>query len=126
MSVEGVWTGEFYGPYGWENSGVYILERGLVLGGSGRHYSSGTYSVSGDTYRAKILVHYYGPPRAIFGERKEQFEIEVAGELKEDVIEAEVVRPDKPEFSVAYRLRRRMDLPPAWTEGGSAPETQAG
>ena len=81
MSIEGVWTGEFYGPYGWENGGVYVLDRGAILGGSNRHYSTGTYSVSGNTYKAKIYVHYYSPPRAIFGERKDQFEIEVTGEV---------------------------------------------
>ena len=121
MSIEGIWTGEFYGPYGWENSGVYILDRGAIVGGSNRHYSSGTYSVTNNTYRAKIRVHYYGPPRAIFGERKDEFEIEVVGEVGEDVIDAEVVRPDKPDFEVLYRLRRRSDLPAAWIKGSSAP-----
>ena len=116
MSIEGVWTGEFYGPYGWESSGVYVLYRGVILGGSKRHYSSGTYNVSGNTYEAKVVVHYYGPPRAIFGERKDQFEIEVAGEVGEDVIEAQVVRLDKPKLSVTYRMRRRMDLPAAWSQ----------
>ena len=116
MSIEGVWTGEYYGPYGWENSGVYVLDRGVILGGSNRHYSTGTYSVSGNTYKAKIYVHYYSPPRAIFGERKDQFEIEVTGEVGEGVIDAEVVRPDKSELGVTYRMTRRMDLPTAWTQ----------
>ena len=115
MSIEGVWTGEFYGPYGWEASGVYVLDRGMILGGSNRHYSSGTYNISGNAYKAKISVHYYVPPRAIFGEKKDQFEIEVAGEVGDDLIEAQVVRPDQPKFSVAYRLRKRMELPPGWT-----------
>ena len=115
MSIEGIWTGEFYGPYGWENSGVYALHGGAIVGGSNRHYSTGTYSVSGNAYKAKILVSYYTAPRAIFGEAKDQFEIEVTGEVGDGVINAQVVRPDKPEFSVTYCLRRRADLPAAWT-----------
>ena len=111
MSVDGVWTGEVYGPYGWENSGVYVLENGRIVGGNNRHYSSGTYDVSGNTYKAEVFVHYYGPPRAIFGERREQFEINVTGELGEDVIDAQILRRDsKPQFAVQYRMTRRMDL----------------
>ena len=111
MSLEGIWTGELYGPYGWENSGVYVLETGKILGGNDRHYSLGTYSVSGKVYKAEINVHYYGPPRAIFGERREDFKIEVTGELGDGVIDAHVIRPDKPEVTVTYRMTRRMDLP---------------
>ena len=115
MSIEGVWTGEFYGPYGWENSGVYVLYGGAIVGGSNRHYSSGTYSVSGTAYKAKIHVNYYTAPRAIFGEEREEFEIEVTGNVEDGVINAQVVRPDKPAFSVTYCLRRRADPPTAWT-----------
>ena len=116
MSIEGVWTGEFYGPYGWENSGVYVLRRGTIVGGSNRHYSSGTYSVTGTAYHARIHVNYYAAPRAIFGEARDEFEIEVTGKVEDDVINAQVVRPDKPEFSVTYCLRRRADLPAVWSQ----------
>ncbi len=115
MSIEGVWTGEFYGPYGWENSGVYVLYGGAIVGGSNRHYSKGTYSVSGNAYKAKIHVNYYDAPRAIFGEKRGEFEIEVTGDVGDDVIKAQVVRPDKPAFTLFYRLRRRADPPEAWT-----------
>ena len=98
--VEGIWTGEVYGPYGWENTGVYVLENGLILGGNSRHYSIGNYNVSGDSYSAEIAVHYYGPHRTIFGENDEHFEIRVKGKLKDGVIEARVERPDKPKFDV--------------------------
>ena len=113
MTIEGIWTGEIYSPYGWENSGVYVLERGLVLGGNNRHYSMGRYSVSGNTYKSEISVHYYGPPRAIFGDKQEQFEVEVKGEIQDGVIDARVVRPDRPDSDAHFRLTRRMDLPAA-------------
>ena len=113
MSIEGIWTGEIYSPYGWENSGVYILERGMVLGGNNRHYSMGEYSVSGNTYTAEILVHYYGPPRTVFGEKREEFRIQITGEIEDGVIDARVARPDRPDYDVHYRMTRRMDLPTA-------------
>lgn len=111
VSIEGVWTGEIYSPYGWENTGVYVLERGVILGGSNRHYSTGRYAISGNSYKAQIFVHYYGPPRAIFGEKREEFEIEVTGQVHEGVIDAQVLRPDKPDFTIQYRMTRRMDIP---------------
>lgn len=111
MTVDGVWTGEIYSPYGWENSGVYVLDRGMIVGGNNRHYSSGSYEIVDHAYKAQSTVHYYGPPRAIFGERKEEFTIDVSGTVKDDVIEAQVVRSDKPDFSVQFRMTRRMDLP---------------
>ena len=113
MSIDGIWTGEMYGPYGWENSGAYVLEHGRILGGNNRHYSIGRYRVSDDIYTAEILVHYYGPPRTIFGEALEEFEIKVTGRLKEGVIDAHVERLDRPQFSTPYRMTRRMDLPAA-------------
>ena len=112
MSVDGVWTGEIYSPYGWENSGVYVLDQGRILRGNNRHYSTGMYSVSGSTYKAEIVVYYYGPPRVIFGEIEQQFEIVVTGELGDGVIDAEIVRRDsKPQFAVQYRMTRRLGLP---------------
>ena len=110
-SIAGIWTGEIYSPYGWESTGTYVLDKGRILGGNDRHYSAGHYSVAGDSYRAEIVVHYHGQPRAIFGEKREQFEIVVTGTLKNGVIEAQIDRSDRPEFSVRYRMTRRMELP---------------
>ena len=112
MSLNGVWTGEILGPYGWENTGVYVLEDGRIIGGSNRHYSTGTYSLTDDAYQADVMVHYYGPPRAIFGEEREQFEIAVKGKLADGIIEGEIVRSDRPQSFVAYRMTKRMDVPP--------------
>ncbi len=111
MSLDGIWTGEILGPYGWENTGVYVLEEGRILGGSNRHYSTGTYSLTGDQYKASVLVHYYGPPRTIFGEKQEKFEINVEGKLSDGVIDGQIVRSDKPKSIVEYRMSRRMDIP---------------
>ena len=109
--IEGIWTGEIYGPYGWENDGTYVHDQGRVFGGNNMHYSAGHYSVIDDSYRAEIAVHYYGQPRAIFGERREQFEIVVLGTLNNGVIEAQIGCRDRPEFGMRYRMTRRAGLP---------------
>ncbi len=109
-SIEGIWTGEIYGPYGWESTGSYVLEKGRVLGGNNRHHSAGHYSMLGESYRAEIVVRYHGQPRTIFGEKREQFEIAVIGTLKNGVIEAQIECKDSPQFSVRYRMTKRMEL----------------
>lgn len=111
MALDGIWTGELLGPYGWENGGVYVLEGGRIIGGNHRHYSTGTYSLTGDAYKADVTVHYYGPPRTIFGEQRERFTITVNGTFADDVIQAQVVRSDLPQSTVEYLMTRRMDLP---------------
>jgi hypothetical protein len=111
MSIEGIWTGEIYTPYGWESSGVYILDEGTIIGGSNRHYSTGSYKRCGKKYKAKITVTYYGPPRVIFGDKQEAYKVEVKGKIKGDTIDGEIVRPEKPEYTVQYRMTKRMDLP---------------
>ena len=111
LSIEGVWTAEICGPYGWENNGTYVLERGRVLGGSDRHYAAGHYSFIDNSYRAEIAVNFHGKPRTIFGERCDRFEIVVTGTSDNDVIEAQMDRKDKSGFSVRYRMTKRLGLP---------------
>lgn len=113
MPVEGIWTCEYYGAYGWESYGIHVLENGRIIGGDNRQYFTGRYSVSGNIIKAEIVVHYYGPPRTAFGEKREQFQIELTGVLDEDVIRGQFVRPDRLQFNLECRLTKRMDLPAA-------------
>ena len=110
MSVEGIWTSEVYGPFGWDNHGVFIFEKGRVYGGDNRQYTSGTYALSGDQFEAELTVHYYGPPRTIYGEATERFTTTMSGTLKQDVIDAMIGRPSRPEYDLQIRLTKRMDL----------------
>ena len=111
MAIEGIWTLEFYGSFGWENRGVFLLENGRIVGGDNRQYSIGSYSQSGNEVKAELHVHYYGPPRTVFGENEEEFTTEIVGTLKEGEIDGTVSRPDKPQFDLQIRLTRRMDMP---------------
>ena len=113
MSVEGIWTGEVYGPFGWENRGVFVLENGRVVGGDNRQYTTGGYSLSGSEFEAQLTVHYYGPPRTVYGETSEQFTTRVVGKLSDGVMQGTIGRPDKPEYDLQFRLTKRMDMPGA-------------
>ena len=111
MPLEGIWTMEIYGPFGWDNRGVYIFEGGRIMGGNNRQFTGGTYRLSGDAVEAEITMHYYGPPRTMFGEAREEFTAKLEGRLEGDEINGTIRRPDRPQFDLQVRLTRRMDLP---------------
>ena len=111
MSVDGIWTGEVYGPFGWDNRGVFLIENGRVVGGDNRQYSTGSYELVGTSFKAELTVHYYGPPRTQYGEAREQFRTELTGEVIDGVIQGSVGRPDRPDFDLQIRLTKRLDLP---------------
>lgn len=111
MSIDGIWTGEVYGPFGWDNRGVFLLEKGRIVGGDNRQYTMGSYRLAGKEVTADLMVHYYGPPRTVFGEAKEQFATVITGTWKDGEIGGTISRPDKPQFDLQIRLTKRMDLP---------------
>ena len=113
MAIEGIWTAEVYGPFGWENRGVFIFENGRILGGDNRQYTAGRYSNTDRDMKAEFTIHYYGPPRTVFGEAVEKFTSVLEGKLNTEgsVIEGTIRRPDKPQFDLQMRLTKRIDLP---------------
>jgi len=113
VSSQGIWTIEIYGPFGWDNCGVFILEKGRVTGGDNRQYTTGTYKKSGNEIEAKLMVHYYGPPRTMFGEASEQISTRLSGTIENDVIDGTIRRNDKPKQYLRARLTKRLDLPKA-------------
>ena len=112
-SLDGIWTAEVYGPFGWESLGILILENGRIMGGGNRHYSSGRLQREGKNLKATIDVHYYGPPRAMFGESEETFQTMLDLQLNEadDVAEGKIRRSDKRNYDLQMRLTRRMGMP---------------
>lgn len=111
MSIEGIWTGEVYGPFGWDNRGVFIIENGRIIGGDNRQYSMGSYRQSGDKVEGNLVTHYYGPPRTVFGEASEEFNSEFSGVRNGNEINATLRRADKPMYDLQFRLTKRLDLP---------------
>ena len=111
--MDGIWTGEIYGPFGWENRGVFLMEKGRIVGGDNRQYTFGTYSFDGDELTAELHVHYYGPPRTQFGETAEEFTTIITGKRQGDEINGTIHRADKPQFDLQIRLTKRLELPPA-------------
>ena len=110
MPVEGLWTTEIFGLWGWENRGVIIFKDGRALGGGRNHHSIGTYSVEGDEVTASLEIRYHGTPRTMFGSTEREFPLEIKGRRDDVRIEGEMCRPDRPELKLPFRMVRRADL----------------
>lgn len=111
MSIKGLWTSEFYGLHGWENTGVIVLNDGWVLGGGRHHFSRGSYEVSGEEFSMSLDVEYHGKPRTLFGSSDRKMSLEWVGQTGKETIEGSVFRPQNPRQSLMFRLTRRADIP---------------
>jgi len=113
MTMDGVWTGEVEGAFGWVKSGIFFLQNGQTMGGDDRMYCSGRHSVSGDSFEADWSVQFFGKPLTVFGEAKEKINVRLAGTVDKEVIDAVMQNPIRPKYELRFRLTRRLDLPTA-------------
>ena len=112
MTIEGIWTTEIMGLFGWETTGVLVLEKGRAIDGGNHHYSVGSYESSGDEIHISLSVEYHGTPRTMFGASDKMLQVELNGTVQEGVIEGSAYRVDKPNQKIACKLTRRADIPP--------------
>ncbi len=110
MSLEGLWTSEFYGLHGWENTGVAVFRDGHVMGGGRHHHTLGTYTVSGDEVSLSLEIHYHGKPRVLFGSSDRQLRLQLKGRHAGDSIEGNVSRVENPELSLIFRMTKRAEI----------------
>lgn len=113
MSIEGVWTTEISGPFGWETVGVLVLDAGRAAGGNNNHFSLGRYEIEGDELRLKLHIDFYGTPRSLFGVKEEKIDVEITGRIAGDAVSGVARRPDKPGFDIECHMTRRGVLPAA-------------
>lgn len=113
MSMNGIWSAELYGVYGWENIGIVILESGRVISGGDNHYAIGTCGSTGkNKLSVSLTVDYFGTPRRLFGDTTKHARIAFQGQRKGDRIRGEMWATGKPKLSVTTRLTRQSSLPP--------------
>lgn len=110
MSIEGIWTGEIYGPFEWEPFGVFIFDDGRVAGGDDRQYSFGCYCFVQDKLKAALLTRYYGQPRTMFGEAQGEYRVTIDGVWEGGQIVGVISRPDASKFDLRIRLTKRENL----------------
>ncbi len=115
MSLNGVWSLEIAGIYGWERVSTVFLEDGRYLGGGATHFSQGRYTV--DKKKIKISIHMiqHGlQKRMVFGKRRSNLYTEISGKRDGNTIQGKArlknAKSDAPKYTI--RMVRQMDLLP--------------
>ena len=117
MSLEGIWTSELMGLFGWEPTGIMVLDDGRAIDGGHHHYSVGSYETSGDRIHISLSVEYFSTPRTIFGASDRNLQVEVDGTIHNGIINGKAYRADKPDQKAMCKFTRRMDLPSTGLSG---------
>lgn len=114
MSLNGVWSLEIAGIYGWERISTVFLEDGRYLGGGASHFSQGRYSVKGKKIKFKLHMIQHGDKRTVFGAKKLNVFTDIKAKRKGNVIRGKAKLKDSrsniPEYTV--KLVRKADLIP--------------
>ena len=111
MSINGIWSSDIGGAYGWEPIGTVFLEDGRMKGGGRNHYSIGTYSKRDDgSIEFKIDIVQFGKMRALFGQKSENLSIVLVARRDGDKMLGEATMPGHAEYGIAVRFKRRGDL----------------
>ena len=111
MSLDGIWGIEILGLFGWETTGILILENGRIIGGGNHHYSIGTYQLEGDDLKLSVSVTYHGAPRTLFGSTDRVLSIEATLKADEHSMQGLAYRVDRPDNTMRCQLTRQADLP---------------
>lgn len=112
MAFDGIWTSELLGLFGWETTGIVVIDDGRVIDGGNHHYSTGCYRVTENEITISLTVEYHGTPRTIFGSADKHLSVEINGKLRGETIVGSAHRLDKPDQKITIKLTRRADLPP--------------
>ena len=113
MSLEGIWSVEIGGIYGWERMGTVFFEKGRYLGGGLVMFSRGTYIVDGKKIKIKIKITQYGEKRIAYGAKRKQFSVVVTAKRDGNKIKGEAHRKgDKSNaFNYPVRFYKLADIP---------------
>jgi hypothetical protein len=110
MNGDGIWQIEMLGAYGWENVSTAFLEDGKYKAGSGDHYSTGSYDISGSKIKISARHVAYGQARTLFGAKNKEIHLSFEGELEGDRVIGQAT-DDQSKFLVTFRATRLADLP---------------
>jgi hypothetical protein len=115
MDLNGIWSSELGGVYGWQPVGTMFLKDGHLTGGGRNHYSIGTYKTKDDGAVFHIEINQFGEKRALFGQKSETVCVIVKAKRQGDQMIGEATlpgnRPEHTHYGLCVRFRRRGDLP---------------
>jgi len=117
--IDGIWSVEIFGMYGWESIGMLMLHEGHAVGGGNHHYAVGTCKESDGKISIKLTMKYKDVPRTLFGEAKNKFTVVFDGtrNSKKSRLQGTLHRPRKARMAVGCRLTKVGSVP--WSTQGN-------
>jgi hypothetical protein len=111
MSLNGIWSCELGGAYGWEAVGTLFLKDGHLQGCGRNHYTLGTYKTKGDGAVFHMELNQYGNKRTLFGQKRAQVRVTIKAKRDGDKLIGEATLPGRRQYSIFVLFQRRADLP---------------
>ena len=109
MDMNGIWSVEMLGPYGWEPVSTAFLEDGIYRSASENHYSIGKYEVSGNRIEINVTGVQHGKTRTVFGKKERVMNLTFEGEIDGDGIKGHV-QDGEGAYQISFRSVRLADL----------------
>jgi hypothetical protein len=108
--VDGFWIVQVEAVQG-SGGGVVVLTKGQIFGGDTGFYYLGKYQVENTSLKARVAVRKFLPEiQSIFGIDGD-YELELTGNIKGDVIDGKAVLIGRPGVGIVVRLTKRSELP---------------
>jgi hypothetical protein len=113
MSLDGIWSVEIGGIYGWERMSTAFFEKGRYLSGGPVMFSQGTYVVDGKKIKIKMKITQHGKKRIAYGEKLKHFSLVITAKRDGKKIKGEAHRKGDESHAFKYPVRfsKLADIP---------------
>lgn len=108
--MDGFWLVQYEGMQG-NGGGVAVFIKGSIFGGDSGATYMGTYRVDGNNVHARVKIHNYMPGVGSVIGIEGDYELDVTGALKGNVVEAKGVPVGMQAAGLALRLTKAAELP---------------
>ena len=110
MSVDGLWTVEFYSTLSIAGKGVVVLTNGQILGGDNSYWYSGNYIKEDNSVKGKINVTRFDPNAiSIFG-NLDHFSLEISVITDDNSMDGSAFIVGTPDFKMGFKGTKKADL----------------
>lgn len=110
MSVEGLWTVEFFSTLSSVGKGVVVLTNGQILGGDDSYWYSGNYQKDNNSIKGKINITRFDPNAvSVFGDIA-RFSLEISVISDGNSFNGSAFVLEKPDLKMGFKGTKKVDL----------------
>jgi hypothetical protein len=108
--INGLWTAEFASTAGIFGAGVVVFRDGTLLGGDAGYTYIGNYTLSGESFKAHLLVQPFVPNfQSVFNTVGQSFNLNLEGSINELSRVGHGSPAEMPGFRFSVKLTKKHD-----------------